>query len=138
MSKTLIAFFLILPAMAFSQTGSIRGQVTDARTGEPLVGANVIVIGSKPGYGAATDVSGMFLIYKLPLGEYVLKASYVDYQSVIIQNVNVSDGITTEVNFTMRAEGEPEPVVVKAGDSTVVQRDTTKANQGDTSQGNKE
>jgi hypothetical protein len=135
MSKILMVLFLVLPAMAFSQTGSIRGQVTDARTGEPLVGASVIVVGSKPGYGAATDVSGMFLIYKIPVGEYVLRISYVDYRTVTIQNVQVLADKTTEANGSMRAEGEPEPVVVKAGDSTVVQRDTTKGNQGSTGQG---
>jgi len=126
MTGYLVAFLLGIPLLLFGQTGSIRGQVTDARTGEPLVGANIIIVGSKPGHGAATDMNGMFLIHKIPPGEYVLRATYIDYQTFTIQNVNVIAGQATETNIALRREGDPEPVIDKAVDTLVVQKDTTK------------
>jgi hypothetical protein len=125
MTRFVVAISLLVPITLFSQTGSIRGQVTDARTGEPLVGANVIVVGSKPGHGAASDMNGMFLIHKIPQGEYVLRALYLGYQTMTIREVKVSTGQTTEANFPMQAEGESEPVTEKSSESAVVDEDTT-------------
>jgi hypothetical protein len=126
MLRFLVLMILSSPSMLFCQTGSIRGQVTDARTGEPLVGANVIIVGVKPGHGAATDVNGMFRMNKVPPGEYVLRASYIDYQTITIQNVKVTDGETKETDFTMRKEGDPGPAAGNALDSLVVQKQGVK------------
>ena len=125
MTKSLCVILLFVPVTLFSQTGSIRGQVTDARTGESLVGANVVVVGSKPGHGAATDVNGMFLMTKIPPGEYVLKASYVDLESVTRQYVKVTTGQTTEVNFALPAEGSSDSPDQTVVDTTVVRKDPT-------------
>ena len=124
MVKIVLAALLFVPAALFSQTGAIRGQVTDARTGDPLIGANVIIVGSKPGHGAASDLNGMFLMHKVPPGEYTVRASYVDYLTVTLQNVKVNAGQTTEVRIAMRKEGEA--TVAEAADTLVAQKDTTK------------
>jgi hypothetical protein len=123
MSRYIIAIMILAPVTLFGQTGGIRGQVTDARTGEPLVGANVVVVGSKPGYGAASDMNGMFLMNKLPPGEYTVRASYVDYLTFTIQNVKVTAGQTTEISLDMRKEGDPGSVE-KAVDTLAVEKDT--------------
>ncbi len=39
-------------------TGKIAGKITDKSTGEPLIGANIIVIGTN--LGAATDLNGQY------------------------------------------------------------------------------
>jgi hypothetical protein len=117
MLRSLVFVVLSIPSLLFCQTGSIRGQVTDARTGEPLVGANVVIVGLKPGHGAATDVNGMFRMNKVPPSEYVVRASYIDYETVTIQNVKVTDGETKETNFTMRREGDPGPAAGNGVDS---------------------
>ena len=119
MVKIVLAALLSVPAALFSQTGAIRGQVTDARTGDPLVGANVIVVGSKPGHGAASDLNGMFLMNKLPPGEYTVRAAYVDYLSITIQDVKVNTGKTTEISFAMRKEGETEIAAEKIQKGTI-------------------
>lgn len=121
-----IIFLLLAPSALFSQTGSIRGQVTDARTGEVLVGANVIIVGSKPGRGAASDMNGMYVIYKLTPGEYTVQATYLEYLTITMHDVKVLAGQTTETNFAMRREGDSEPVAKEAPDTLVVQRDSTK------------
>ena len=80
----IIKFLLIFPLMAgnvfysFSQTGSIRGFVYDAKTGEPLMFVNLILEGQP--YGASTDVNGFFNITKVPVGKYTLLVRYMGYE----------------------------------------------------------
>ncbi len=87
--KKVLFFFLILaviPIMVYAQgTFKVRGKVTDSKTGEPLIGASVIL---KPlNVGAATDFNG-FYSFEVPTsaaknqsGE--LTASYVNYKKKI-------------------------------------------------------
>ena len=59
MQRKLFLIFLftaLIPAVLFAQGGKIIGKVTDAGTGEPLVGANVVIVGTS--MGAATNTSG--------------------------------------------------------------------------------
>ncbi len=125
MTKSLILSLFFIPLTLYCQTGAIRGEVTDARTGESLIGANVIIVGSKPGHGAATDMNGMFLIHKLPPGEYVVRVSYLDYQTITMSDVKVNADQTTETTFAMHKEGDTVPVAGKAVDTLLVQKDTS-------------
>ncbi|MBP1647760.1 MAG: hypothetical protein H6Q30_1205 [Bacteroidetes bacterium] len=130
MTRSFFALLFLVPSALFCQSGAIRGQVTDARTGESLVGANIIVVGSKPGHGAATDVNGMFLIHKVPPGEYVLRAAYIGYETITLQKVRVDSARTTEADFAMRVEGSGDPELEEAGKNQIVQEDTTKHVEG--------
>lgn len=62
-------------------TGKIAGKVTDAETGEPLIGINVIIDGTT--IGAATDINGNYIINNVEPGVYTLVLSGVDRKSVV-------------------------------------------------------
>lgn len=101
---TTILLLLFVPSiMLAATTGKIKGKVTDLQTGDPLIGANLLVVGTS--LGAATDVNGDFTITNLEAGTYEVRASYVGYQSITISNVRVSADLTTELNFQLPAEG---------------------------------
>jgi TonB-linked SusC/RagA family outer membrane protein len=55
---TMLCMFFFQHAIAQSQT--VTGEITDANTGEPLVGATVLVVGTS--IGVAADVNGIFKI----------------------------------------------------------------------------
>jgi len=106
--------------------GKIAGRVTDAQTGEPLPGANVVIEGTT--MGAPTDGTGAYAILNVPPGVYTVKASMMGFQDVRIQNVKVSIDLTTTVDFKL---GETvlevaAPVTVTA-ERPVVQKDMTSA-----------
>ena len=66
---TILFFLLFLPTFVLAGTvGKIQGKVTDLQTGEALIGANVLVVGTS--FGAATDVNGEFVINNLDPGVY--------------------------------------------------------------------
>lgn len=89
---------LLLTSVLFAQTtGEITGIVVDEK-GNYLPGANVIVVGTST--GVATDNDGTYSLDLSP-GTYTVRAEYLGYESVAHENVEVSTGATTEINFAL-------------------------------------
>lgn len=78
--------------------GRVVGTVTDATTGEPLIGASVVVVGTS--IGDATDIDGRYEIPNAPAGEQTLRVSYVGYQTQEVPVV-VVDGERVEVDVAL-------------------------------------
>jgi outer membrane receptor protein involved in Fe transport len=104
-------------------TGKISGKIIDATSGEPLIGANVLIVGTT--LGAATDFDGNYFIINIPPGKYEVKASLVGYNSVITQNVKVSVDQTTKIDFNLREEAVAMGDVVVIATRPIVQKDLT-------------
>lgn len=128
---TILFLLLLLPAMALAQSGKLRGQITDQETGEALVGANVIVVGTS--YGAATDVNGEYIILNLVAGTYEVKASYIGYQAKTISNVRINADLTTGLDFQLPAEGIQVGTVEIVAEKQLVNKYNTNANRITTS-----
>ncbi len=118
---------LLFSSATFAQvttTGKIVGKVVDKATGEPLIGATVIVI-DQVRFGAATNIQGEFYILNLPVGNYSLAASYIGYRQVTVKNVRVSAGYTTETKFDMPTEAVQIGEVVIEATRPLIQKDQT-------------
>jgi TonB-dependent receptor len=83
MKKQLFTLILTLTtaALAIAQTGTVKGTLLDARTREAIIGASVVLKGTTPPLGTATDVEGTFEIRSVPTGAQTIVISYVSYQS---------------------------------------------------------
>lgn len=92
-----VGFVYMLTAVSFGQ-GTVQGVVTDANSGEPLPGVNVIVTGST--FGASTDANGEYVIDSVPVGDNQIEARFVGYGTET-KEVSVEKGSTTEVNFKL-------------------------------------
>ena len=110
-----ILTLLILALPVFSATtSSITGTVTDTRSKEPLIGVNVVVVGTQ--LGASTDLEGNFIIKKVPVGKYQLRFDYIGYTSVMKTDVVVKTSRQTVLNAQMQETLlEGEAVTVTAG-----------------------
>ncbi len=124
--KLFLALFIaaFVPELVFA-VGKIRGKVTDAGTGEPLVGANVVVVGTQ--MGAATNVSGEFVILNVPAGTYTLRTTYVGYQAITLSNLRVNNDLTAEANFQLPAEGVTVGTVEIVAERPLVNKNATNA-----------
>jgi hypothetical protein len=101
---TILFLLLLVPALTLAgTTGKLKGKVTDKATGEPLIGANVIVGGTS--FGAATDINGEYSISNLEAGTYDVKCSYIGYQAVATSDVRINADLTTELDFALPIEG---------------------------------
>lgn len=96
----LVGVIFLLPHTLFAQSGVVQGRVTDALTGDPLPGANVILEGTA--FGAATDRDGEYYIPRVPTGDYTMFISYIGYENVRIP-IGVKPNQTTmkdtQLNF---------------------------------------
>jgi hypothetical protein len=116
-----LSLILAISMYVFAQTGKIAGQVVDARTREPLVGANVIVEGTM--IGGSADVDGFYTILNIPPGTYTVKASMVGYAPATIVDVRVSINQTTTLNITLTETVLQTEEVVVVATRPIVERD---------------
>lgn len=102
MKNVLFLLILFIPVISLSQgyRGEIMGKVIDAKTQEPIVGVNIVVI-EKLGAGASSGVEGTFRIEKLEVGTYSLKFSAVGFETQILTNVVVTTGRQTPVHVLL-------------------------------------
>lgn len=122
----LICVVLILPVMVLGQgPGKIAGKVTDESTGQPLVGANVVIEGTL--LGNVTDADGAYFILNVRPGSYTLKATYVGYRPATITNVIVTSELTTEVNIKMQSEAVELPTLEIVAERPLVNKTATNA-----------
>ncbi len=97
-------------------TQSITGTVQDNITGEPLVGANIVVINLEPLTGTTSNEDGRFELQHIPVGLVSLRVSFVGYKTVEIQNRELRPG--KELNLTVFMDEmvlTGDEVVIKAG-----------------------
>jgi outer membrane receptor for ferrienterochelin and colicin len=94
MNRLYTGFFclLFLPVMALA--GTIRGRITDARTGEPLVGATVYLRGT--GHSDQAKLDGTFIIRNVATGDYEVIGQIISYQS-FNQHITLTDAQPDQV-----------------------------------------
>ena len=113
----LIALFALISSFAFAQTGTLKGVITDAMSGEPIPFANVIAEknGNQIG-GTTTDFDGNYTIKPLEPGNYVVKATFVGYGTVEITGVIISSNKITPQDIKLQegiAIGEVQVIAYK-------------------------
>lgn len=123
--KLVLALIVLaaLPVAIFAQDGKIRGTVRDRESGEPLVGANVVIDGTS--LGAATDVNGEYIILSVPPGVYTLRVSLVGYAPLTVSNIRVSANLTTTQDFRIASSAVQVQGVEVVAEKPLVQRNTT-------------
>ncbi len=104
-------------------TGKIAGKIIDKNTGESLLGANIILLGTT--LGASADMDGNYFVINIPPGEYDVKASMIGYSSFTIQKVRVSVDQTTKLDFELISESIELTDVVVTAERLLVRKDLT-------------
>lgn len=105
-----IIFLLLGCCVLSAQT--ITGKVFDKVSLLPLSGASITVLGTSN--GASSDTNGNYEIVGLKPGRLSIEASFVGYQSVIINDLWVKSGVTTiqDIELFLAATSLDEIVVV--------------------------
>ena len=115
---------LFIPVVAFAgNTGKLTGTITDAETGEPLIGCNVIIEGTYQ--GAATNTEGRYVVLNVQPGEYRVRAQMIGYQTKIVEGVRISADLTTRQDFELATESISGEEVVITAERKMVTKDQT-------------
>ncbi|PST84847.1 TonB-dependent receptor [Pedobacter yulinensis] len=97
LNKVLVLALLICFATVkiFAQqtgSGKVTGKAVDGQTNEPIPYATAVLINKVTKANvrlAQTDMEGNFMLDKLPAGDFTFKLSYVGYQTMVRETVNV-------------------------------------------------
>ena len=120
----LFCLFVSTYAVWAGNTGKIAGEVKDPQTGEPVIGANIVLEATTQ--GAATNLDGYYVILNIPPGKYNLIVSGVGYNKKTVNGVSVSIDLTTtidiELSSTVLEVGEEITVTAQR---PLVQKDLT-------------
>ncbi|RPI44256.1 MAG: SusC/RagA family protein, partial [Bacteroidetes bacterium] len=108
-----LAFMLMLlmPAALFAQQRTISGTVTDANSGEPLIGVTVVIQGTTQ--GTTTDIDGNYTI-QASNGQTLI-FSYIGFVTEI---VTVEDQVEINLEMSMSSEELEEVIVIGYGTTT--------------------
>lgn len=102
----LVLSILLLPVSVYAQNlRTVAGTVFD-ETGEPLIGASVVVVGQS--IGAATDIDGRYSL-RIPATATQLTFSYVGYQNL---TVNITSDV---IDVTLKPDNQVLDEVVVIG-----------------------
>ncbi len=121
----LFLFALLSVTSSSFGAGRIKGRVTDKQTNEPLVGANVQIVGTT--YGAATGPDGFYTIFEIPAGVYRLTVRYVGYTPATITDLRVYNDFTTNSDFALPSEGVTLQAITVTAERPLVNPTATNA-----------
>lgn len=91
------------------EDGSIVGRVTDAGTGDPLAGANVVLVGTREGAAAGSD--GEYTITEIAAGTYLVRATVIGYEPGETEVTVEPDG-SHRLDFALVEAAIPLPEIV--------------------------
>ena len=137
----MLTMFMALTAQAqetstTSTTQTIRGQVCDVASGEPMIGVTITVENERSSESRQTrlngrvatfedevngitlatvsDIDGNFVINNVPVGRHSVRATYIGYEPVLLKEQLVTSGKELVLNLKMTESiSELSEVVVK-------------------------
>jgi len=86
---------LLNTSLFAGDVGKLIGTVLDKTSEEPLMGVNVVLLGSS--YGVASGEDGKFMIMNIAPGLYNVKFTYIGSGTVTIEGVRISTDLTTNL-----------------------------------------
>lgn len=90
---------LIFSFQLYAQHGRIKGVVVDNDNGEPIISANIKIM-ELPNTIVQTDINGIYVITKIPFGNYTVRFAFIGYET-ITQKVEINSDEPIQLNFAV-------------------------------------
>jgi len=94
----LLGLLMAPPSAVADTSGKLTGKVVD-QSGQPVTGANVVLVGTS--IGGVANLDGVFTVLNVPVGIYDVRVGAVGYQARLVKGVAISAGQTTTLNITI-------------------------------------
>ncbi|MFC1729681.1 TonB-dependent receptor domain-containing protein [candidate division KSB1 bacterium] len=112
--KLLLVIGVIVSAnmLVFSQSGTLKGKISNIDTKDPVPFANIIIeTGGKQYGGTTSDFDGNYTIKPIPPGKYTVKASYVGHNTKVVNNVVINANKITFLDLKLKETQQTLDVV---------------------------
>jgi outer membrane receptor for ferrienterochelin and colicin len=103
----ILLILLCFPLLSLAQKHTISGYIRDIKTGEELLGANIIIKDKK--IGTTTNLYGFYSL-TLPNGKYEISYSFIGYQE-IVRNINITADQNINIDLKPTAYTTEEVVI---------------------------
>ncbi|MCX6136273.1 MAG: TonB-dependent receptor [Ignavibacteriales bacterium] len=120
---------------AFAASGKISGRITDAKNGEALPSANIVIthlikddgreVAADHLIGGSSDEDGYYFILNVPPGTFAVKASVLGYSSVVQKPIRVDMDRTITVNFKLTSSAIQVDQVVVTAQQEIIKKDVS-------------
>ena len=97
-------FFLVLSSLYGQEPASLSGTILDAESGDPLIGANISLVGTYS--GASADINGNYLISNIKPGDYDIKVQFIGYETKLFTGISLAPGEDKELNIELQEQSE--------------------------------
>lgn len=126
-AKRILIFFIFILSSTITfagQTGKLAGNVLDSESGEPVIGANIIIQGTY--LGAAADFEGYYYINNIPPGTYTVVVSAIGYATTTINQVIIRIDQTTNIDVDLVPESiQLDQDIVVTAERPMITKDLT-------------
>jgi len=120
-----ILLLLFTIQLAAQNTGNLEGRVTDSESGEPLIGATVVIVGTYN--GVSTDLDGRFYFENIKSGDYSIKFTYIGYTEKVFNGISIKAGETKKLEATMSPSSQDLETVEVVGERNLVNLESAKS-----------
>ncbi|MCP4581183.1 MAG: TonB-dependent receptor [candidate division Zixibacteria bacterium] len=115
---------VVVPSSVKDNKGSITGKISDAENEEALLGASIELLGYRR--GAVSDIQGTFIIPDVNPGAYNLKIRCIGYETKILENVQIGDSETANLDVPLvRQPIQLKEIVVTPGTFAIMESETS-------------
>ena len=90
-----VIFLLFDTALSQGIFSIITGKVLDKETKDPLVGVNVLIVGTY--LGGTTGMDGTFTLKKIPLKNCTIRFSMIGYKTELVPDIELTLGNTIQI-----------------------------------------
>jgi TonB-dependent receptor len=101
LKKTYYIILLLLGFSVLVHAQTIKGNITDAKNGEALIGATVHIEKGNFQLNTTVRLDGTYIFKNLPAGTYKLQVRYIGYNTTKEYTVDVSGVNTAVLNISM-------------------------------------
>ena len=126
MPRRWFALSVLVTLVGFSTAlgqGKLAGRIQDARTGEALIGVNILVPDTQQ--GTITDVDGNYILLNLRPGEYTIVFSYIGYETRRVEGIRIVTDQTTRYDLGLNDQAIAGEEVVIQAERPLIQKDLT-------------
>jgi outer membrane receptor for ferrienterochelin and colicin len=120
---TLVLSFVPLRTVEAGTNGILDGTVRDRKTGEPIPGATVLIVGLQ--HGAAAGIDGSFELQNVRAGSYDVRVSHVGYRTFLLKNVVINPDLRTRLTLQLDPSDVELDEIVVTQEKPLIQKDVT-------------
>lgn len=121
-----VVFVFLFSNFLFAQrNGTLKGTIKDETTGETLIGATVLIVGTYK--ATSTDFEGNYELEEIKPGDYSIKFSYIGYAEKIFNGIAIKAGEIQKLDVSLTQSAQALDAVEIIGERNLVNLESAKS-----------